>query len=142
MWNKYYRNTEEGEIIMMGLHFADIFFRLLPEVYLMIYFIFMLSNKKLSLIRFLISGIIIALLVYIVRLLPIYFGIHMVINLILYISIVNINGISLAKSICNSLIAMITLSSCEIINFLLLNIFNINYYENEYVSFNKNLYKE
>jgi hypothetical protein len=57
-----------------------------------------------------------------VRLLPINFGVHIIINLMIHIFLlVQINGIDVFKAVATSLIAVIILLLCEWLNFLILD---------------------
>lgn len=63
--------------------------------------------------------------IFIVRLLPIYFGIHNIINIILCISIMTIMGIPLIKSIKNTLTAFLVLQMSEFLNIVVFALFEI-----------------
>lgn len=69
---------------------------------------------------------ILSIFIFFVRLLPIYFGVHMIINIILTISIMAITGIPIIKSIYSTLFVYSILSLGEFLNMILLNLLNIN----------------
>lgn len=69
---------------------------------------------------------VLSILIFFVRWLPIYFGVHMIINIILTISIMAIAGIPIIKAIYGSLLLYFVLSLGEFFNTVLLNLFDIN----------------
>jgi hypothetical protein len=79
-------------------------------------------NKK----KIVFFAIVLSVITFFVRWLPIYFGVHMIINIILTISIVAIAGIPIIKSIYSTLFVYSMLSLGEFLNMILLNLLNIN----------------
>ena len=110
---------------MLKISFLELFTRVIPESCIMIYLIINLSQKKISILQYWIVSIFVSIVVYIVRLLPIYFGVHLIINMIICIYLLTIIGIPIVKCIKNTLLSFIILQFCEFINMVLLWICNI-----------------
>jgi hypothetical protein len=107
---------------MLRLSLFEIFVRTIPEGVLFIFANYILSNTKIEKKKLLISGILLGISTYLVRLLPINFGVHIIINLMIHIFLlVQINGIDVFKAVATSLIAVIILLLCEWLNFLILD---------------------
>lgn len=112
---------------MLQLTFMEIFFRVIPESFLLILLVYLICNKNIRNKAYFISGIILAVSTYLVRALPIQFGIHTIIIIMIFIVINNsINKIPVKKSIASSMVAMITLSICESANFFILSFAKVN----------------
>ncbi|ETI87437.1 MAG: hypothetical protein Q607_CBUC00219G0021 [Clostridium butyricum DORA_1] len=84
------------------------------------FIIYTLSKKSINNTNYYIVSILLSVLTYVVRLLPIYYGVHIVINIITFISIMTILGIPLIKSIKNKLITFTILEFSEILNLIIL----------------------
>ncbi|GEQ19678.1 hypothetical protein CBU02nite_01840 [Clostridium butyricum] len=84
------------------------------------FIIYTLSKKSINNTNYYIVSILLSVLTYVVRLLPIYYGVHIVINIITFISIMTILGIPLIKSIKNTLITFTILEFSEILNLIIL----------------------
>ena len=89
------------------------------------FIIYTLSKKSINNTNYYIVSILLSVLTYVVRLLPIYYGVHIVINIITFISIMTILGIPLIKSIKNTLITFTILEFSEILNLIILIILMI-----------------
>lgn len=112
---------------MLQLNFLEFVFRVIPESFMITYGIILLSEEKnMSIWKYFLSGICMSINAFCVRLLPISFGVHIIINIIFTISIMTIAGVALIKSIYNTLLMYFLLSMSEFINILILNNFNIN----------------
>lgn len=86
----------------------SLFIRLIPESFLVFYSIYLLTNSKTDFKKIFISSIIGGIGIYIVRLLPIHFGVHTILAIILYIVLaVNINKIDIHKAIAGTLISTV-----------------------------------
>lgn len=86
----------------------SLFIRLIPESFLVFYSIHLLTNSKIDFKKLLISAIIGGIGIYIARLLPIHFGVHTILAIILYIVLaVNINKIDMNKAIAGTLISTV-----------------------------------
>lgn len=117
---------------MLKVNLLEFTFRVIPEMVIINYGIIMLSEeKKIQIREYIISSIISSILVDLVRQLPISFGLHIIINIMITISILSIMGLPLIKSIYNAFFMYFIFSSSELINILILDLFNINFYMND-----------
>ena len=111
---------------MLRLTWTELFLRSIPELFIIIWGIHVLSRKRLNIRNYVFSSISIALSVFFIRRLPIYFGVHMIANIILIISVMIIIEIPVIKAVRNTLIMIFVLSLSEFINFFILNLLKIN----------------
>lgn len=113
---------------MLKLSLFELFLRLIPEGFILALSIYAFSNTKIEMKRFIISGIILSINPFFVRMLPINFGVHTILLIMLYILVaVNVNHVDIIKSIKAGLIGYIILSICDFANFfLVVNILNIS----------------
>lgn len=102
------------------------FFKVMPETYIFIWGISTISNKVISKKIHVIYCILLAIEIYIVRLLPIHFGVHTIVNDIFTICLLIIAEFSINTAIRNTLLMTLLLVISEIFNIFLLKIFNIN----------------
>lgn len=109
---------------MMKLTWIEFFLRAIPEMFILIWGIHVLSNKCINIGNYILFSILTAVVVFFVRWLPIYFGVHMIINIILTISAVVITGIPVIKAIYSTLLMYFILSLSEFINMAILNLLN------------------
>ena len=85
---------------MLQLKFFELIFRVIPEIFILSYGIITISQeKRIQKKPYVILAIILSILVDLVRKLPISFGLHIVINIILTISVMSILGLPLIKNI-------------------------------------------
>ncbi|ALB45903.1 hypothetical protein [Clostridium beijerinckii] len=110
---------------MLSLTWID-FFKLIPEEFIFIWGICTISDIVISKRRHAIYSILIAVEIYIVRLLPIHFGVHIIANDIFTICLLIIAEISIDTSIRNTLLMTLFLVISEFFNMLLLKKFNVN----------------
>ncbi|OCA98901.1 hypothetical protein [Clostridium beijerinckii] len=110
---------------MLSLTWID-FLKLIPEEFILIWGICIISNKIISKKRHFIYCILIAIEVYVVRLLPIHFGVHIIINNIFTICLLIIAEISIDTAIYSTLLMTLLLVISEFFNMILLKIFNVN----------------
>ena len=102
---------------MLKLTLLEFFLRGLPEGFLLIFAAYAFSKTVISKKKYIISSIIFVIAVYLIRLLPIQYGVHSILNIIVIIVLaVNVNKISIFKSIQGSIMAMILGFICEGIN--------------------------
>lgn len=111
---------------MMNLTWIDFFLRLIPETFIFIWGVYTVSNKTISKKRHIIYCILISIEIYVLRLLPIHFGVHTIINDIFVICLLIIAGISINTAIRNTLLMSLTLLISEFFNIVLLKMLNIN----------------
>ncbi|OFI01556.1 hypothetical protein CLOACE_20730 [Clostridium acetireducens DSM 10703] len=106
---------------MIELSIQEFFFRTILESFLLILAAYLLSYKSINKKLCFISAILLSLTVYLVRMLPIYYGVHTIINIMIYILLlVSINKITIIKAIPISLGISVILSMCEFINFIVI----------------------
>lgn len=112
---------------MLKLTLFEFFLRIIPESILAVLSIYIFSFTSIKIRPVVISSVLFALTTYLVRMLPIQFGIHTVIIMMIYILInIFINKISIVKSISSILLFTIFLSICEFVNMIILNLLNID----------------
>ena len=111
---------------MLSLTWIDFFIRLIPEEFIFIWGICTISNRVISKKTHIIYCILIAIEAYVVRLLPIHFGVHIIINNIFTICLLIIIGISIDIAIRNSLLMMLLLVISEFFNMFLLKMLKVN----------------
>ena len=105
---------------MIKLSFIELI-RVIPEFAIYMWACYLLSKTKFHLNRYLLSTALLTLAIYIVRSLPINLGINTVLFLgIMIITNININKISIIKSISLSVGIIILESLCELINILMI----------------------
>ncbi|MDD4780928.1 MAG: hypothetical protein PHT02_10080 [Tissierellia bacterium] len=98
----------------------SLFIRLIPETFLVIYSICLLSNSKYDFRRLLISSLLGGTVLYIVRLLPIHFGIHTIVSLMFDILIsVKLNYIDVHKAIAGAMISVILIFISDLLLFVI-----------------------
>lgn len=114
---------------MVDIGGGYLFLRCIVEVFIVNFMIYTLSKRSINNTSYYIVSILLSLLTYVVRLLPIYYGVHIVINLITFISIMTILGIPLIKSIKNTLITFTILEFSEILNLIILIILDNKFWE-------------
>lgn len=116
-----YSKTKEGEVDMLQVTLLELFARGLPEASLFILASFVFSNSKFNLNRFILSTTVYALLVYIIRLLPIQYGVNNILTIFALIALnVGLNNIYIIKSIKIAIFVFIIQFVCEGFNLYLL----------------------
>ncbi|QCH27423.1 hypothetical protein EZN00_01020 [Clostridium tyrobutyricum] len=127
---------------MLRITLLDLLLRAAPESFLFVVSSYIFSHKKFAVNSIIKSSIIMALSIYLIRLLPIQFGVHIILNMTVYlILLININKIGCKRSIEYAMVLMAMLSTSELLNIAVVNIlcedsFNI-IIKND---FHKNLY--
>ncbi|MBZ9609209.1 hypothetical protein G9F73_015570 [Clostridium estertheticum] len=107
---------------MLRISLIEFILRTIPEAFLIVLAIYILNYKRIDPKMYIASSIFIAISTYLVRLLPINYGVHATINIISYILIVAwINRINIIKATSSVLKVMITISTCEWINVAMLD---------------------
>lgn len=110
---------------MLKLNWIEIFLRCIPEMMIVIWGIYIIAGKSFNKLNYIILSIAMGLYGFLVRELPIYFGVHTMIITISLISILIIEGIPLFTAICSTLSMLLLLIISESLNKLLLYPFNI-----------------
>ncbi|NFO70554.1 hypothetical protein FDC51_10330 [Clostridium botulinum] len=91
--------------------------RLTPESFLLIFIVQAFSNSKISKNKYILSSILLATTIYSIRLLPIHYGVHTILNIIAIVLIcIFINEVTPIKAISYSLILSIFLALSEVLN--------------------------
>ncbi|WP_411680283.1 hypothetical protein [Clostridium thailandense] len=111
---------------MLRLTWIELFLRSIPELFVIVWGIHVLSRERLNIVNYVFSSLILGILTFFVRWLPIYFGVHMIINIVLIVSIMIIAGVPTIKAVCSTLIMFFILSLSEFINMLILNLLKID----------------
>lgn len=112
---------------MIKLSVFEFFCRCIPEAFVFVFASLLFTKEIINRKTLFISSITYAVIVYLVRLLPIHFGVHRIIISIFYVVIsVLINHISINKSIFCILIEFILLLTCELLNLFMLDWLDID----------------
>lgn len=109
---------------MLRISILEFFLRIIPETLLLILGIYLLLNKSVKENKkvYIISSLIVSISIYLIRLLPIHFGVHTIITITVYIIVsVLINKIEINKAITYSIVVMMILLIGEFINLSVLN---------------------
>lgn len=108
---------------MLKLSAFEFFARLVPEVLILIFAAYAFSRTKIDWKKYGISAILLGICVFTIRMLPINYGVHTLLNIIaLTIIVSNINKIDTIEAIKSSILTTIFLFVCEGLNVLILNI--------------------
>ncbi|MEY8000427.1 hypothetical protein AB8U03_09515 [Clostridium sp. Mt-5] len=124
---------------MLGVNWIELFLRGIPEMLLMIWGIHMIAKKPFNAKKCIPLSIIMSIIVFFLRELPIYFGVHTLIMLILIISIMVLIGIPIITSIYGTLFMLLILSLSEFLNMLILKLLAININLNSIAPIKKSL---
>jgi hypothetical protein len=115
-------SNNKGDRFMLKVSLLDLLLRVIPESFLFIFAAYLFCHKKFDKKYIIVSTIIFSITAYIIRLLPIQFGVHTILNILVYVALcIKINKIPFAKSITYSLILMAMLSVSEQLNIVVLN---------------------
>ena len=111
---------------MLRLTWIEFFLRVIPEVLIVVWGINVVARKHLNISKYMFTSIVLALLVFFVRWLPISFGVHMIINMFLTISIMVIIGVTLIKALYSTFLIYFMLTLSEFLNMIILELLNID----------------
>lgn len=113
---------------MLKQDILSIITRMIPEACIIIYSIYLLTKSKVDKKKIIISGIIGGIGIYLIRFLPIHFGVHTILSIMLYILLaVKLNKMDVYKSIAITLLSIIILFSSDLVFvFLYTKIFQIS----------------
>ncbi|MCB2300106.1 hypothetical protein [Clostridium tagluense] len=113
---------------MLKLSLLEVYLRALPESFLVIFAVYAFSKTVINVKRYIISSILYGISVYLIRSLPIQYGVHTILNIIMIIVLTAfLNKIVIIKSIQASIMALILLFICEGINMIIIKyIFKVN----------------
>ncbi|CAM3127778.1 hypothetical protein [Clostridium sporogenes] len=102
---------------MLKIGVIELFIRLTPESFLLIFIVQAFSNIKINKNKYILSSILLAITIYFIRLLPIHYGVHTILNIIAIVLIcIFINEVTPIKAISYSLILSIFLALSEALN--------------------------
>ena len=106
---------------MLRLTLMEFFTRGLPEAFLFIFAAYAFSKRFIDIKKYIISSVLYGFMAYMVRFLPIHYGVHTIMNVfIIIILTVNINNIDLISSIRSAITVIILQFICEGINVLII----------------------
>lgn len=111
---------------MLRLSWIEIFLRLIPEMMLMIWGIHVVCRWTINVKKYVASSIIMGCISFIIRCLPIFFGVHTFIIIVLTICTMIIIGIPLIKAIYGTLLMFTILSFSEFVNIGMLSLLHID----------------
>ena len=95
---------------MLKLTLVELFVRLLPECIALIFAGYAISGKKVKINRIIVSGIILTIAVYVIRMLPIHFGVHTILSvMVIMFLLITMNEIELIKSGSSAMLSVILL---------------------------------
>lgn len=122
---------------MLKLSALEFFFRTIPESFLCVFLAYIFYNKNIHKIPIITTSISFAIATYLIRLLPISYGVNTMISMIAFIVIsVYVLKIPVNISAFTIFISVILISFCEWINAVVLtNIFKINEFINATLKF-------
>lgn len=112
---------------MLKLQPIEFFLRVLPESFLFVLAVYIFSQTKIDKKKYFISGLIFSIVVFIIRRLPINYGVHMILSVLflLFIS-TKYNKIDVISSIRSIILTYLIQLISEALNILFLNITNVN----------------
>ncbi|MGY0373147.1 hypothetical protein [Clostridium sp. JNZ J1-5] len=111
---------------MLKLTLIEFFLRLIPEMMIFMWGIYVISRQEIKAKNYIFSSITLALTTFFVRELPIHYGVHTIVNNVLTVCILIVIGIPILKSIYSTIIMTLILWGSEIANLFILNILGIN----------------
>ena len=116
---------------MLLFSFYEFLLRAIPESFIINYGIFFFIRKRvMEFHEYFILSLFSAIMVCFIRYLPISFGVHIFINVIITVGVMRVLGLTLSESIYSTFIMYLLLSFSEFINILILDLFSINMYSN------------
>jgi len=111
---------------MLKLTAIEFFLRLIPEMMIFMWGVYVISREEFKLKNYLFSSLILAVITFGVRELPIHYGVHTIINNVLTICILIVIGIPIIKGVYSTLAMTLLLLGCEMLNYLLLSMIGVN----------------
>ncbi|MVX64082.1 hypothetical protein GKZ28_10315 [Clostridium chromiireducens] len=108
---------------MLRLTALEFIVRTIPEALVYIFAGYIFSNKEIKVIRYLTSSLLLAVITFFIRMLPINYGVHTILIIITQIIVlVCVSKIDTILSIRSSIITTICLFVTEVLNMLVLNV--------------------
>lgn len=112
---------------MLDIKPIEFLLRAMPEGFLVIFAIYIFSKTDINLKKYIITSIVFSIILYIARKLPISYGVHMILSvLILQVIIVAYNKIDAIKGIKSIIFIYLIQLISELLNVAILNLMNIN----------------
>lgn len=112
---------------MTGLSWIDFFLRVIPEGFIIILAGYAVSKKAMNIKKYILASSILALAIFVYKILPISAALPLILSIITAIIIlVFINKIKTAYAIISTIICFIVIIISEGINLFLLELFHIN----------------
>lgn len=119
-------NNKRRDVNMLGINWVELFLRSIPEMLLVVWGIHIIAKKPLEIKKYIFISMLLGIVSFLVRELPIYFGVHTIILMILIIGAMVIVGIPLLISIYATLFMSLMFSVSEFLNMLMLKLLGIN----------------
>lgn len=108
---------------MLKLSIFEFLFRAIPESCIYMFAIYSFSKTIVDRRKYFISSLLMVMCVFIIRLLPINYGVHTILNIIMAIVITStVSKIDILKSIKASIAMIIVLFTCEALNVAMLSL--------------------
>jgi hypothetical protein len=102
---------------MLRLHIVEFFLRAIPEALLFIFASHSFSKVAIVKKKFIISSFILAISIFFIRMLPINFGVHTILSMMIFAIIsITVNKINTVKAISVVVVIIIIECICEVIN--------------------------
>ncbi|MDV4150956.1 hypothetical protein R0131_08915 [Clostridium sp. AL.422] len=112
---------------MLRLQPIEFILRALPEAFLVIFGIYVFSKTEVNKIKYLVTSILFSLIIFITRMLPINYGVHMILSVLFLLFIaIWYNKIDVVSSIKSIMIVYFIQLVSEAINVLILNMLNLD----------------
>ncbi|TDT61299.1 hypothetical protein [Fonticella tunisiensis] len=109
---------------MLKLSMLELFLRTIPEGFAFILASYALGRKAIDRDRYCISALLLGITIYLVRMLPIHFGVHTIIIIMIHILLTSaINKIETIKAVSAALVSTIIMFLSEWLNVFILNSF-------------------
>lgn len=108
---------------MLKLTLFEYVLRSIPESFLIVFIIGLICRNRIVTKNYILSSVILSIFQFIIRLLPINYGVHTLLGVFATIIImVKINNTDITKTIRGTLITTLILFSCEWVNMMMLYI--------------------
>jgi len=111
---------------MLKLTTIEFFFRVIPEMMIFMWGVYVISRERFKLKNYIFATLILSVITFGVRELPIHYGVHTIINNVVTICILIVVGIPIVKGIYSTLAMTLLLLGCEMLNYVLLSMIGVN----------------
>jgi hypothetical protein len=112
---------------MLRLYPIEFFLRAIPESFIVIFAVYIFSKTEINKKKYLITSIMFSLIIYTARMLPISYGVHMILSvLILLFIIISYNKIDVISGIKSIIFTYLVQLISEAINVLILNLMELD----------------